>query len=530
MAELRGFTEPRIFTKPLRELTAETSRGFEVIRFAREFLHVELLPWQEWLLIHLLELNEDGTLRFRKALVIVGRQNGKTTVGGVLAAYWLYMDAGRWPELAPEKDFVIVGAAQKLDIAMKPWRQVRSWGAPDDVKIGIAPERVPMLQRSTYPPRMVNGEVELRTTLGAKYLPRTFEGARGHSPSKLLLDELREQTDFEGWAAIEKSCSAQFDSLLVAFSNAGTSKSVVLKGVRKVAHAGVEDPGTQWFVAEWSAPADGSFSDPRSFQFANPSAGYLPGMTIAGLMRAAADAADINTEKIEVLGQWVEAEVIPFIRPKSWRDLFVPPGALVIPKGARTVWGVDVSHGKAHEREVTWIAGAVLDETGRPFTTVRTRRPGTEWVADFMDELAEESGQGEVVLRSKGCAAMGLVDPLRKRDRLHVHTVEGGVFGLATAWMKAAVTDQRLLIVEQPDVDLAVEGAVTTPYADNLAWSQQKSLPLDISGVIAETLALWALEQMEPPVVVELPSEPVEPGVLLEVLDDELPNMATAMF
>ena len=84
-----GFTEPRIFTRPLRELTPETSRGFECIAFAENVLRVKLLPWQRWLLVALLELKPDGTLRFRKGLVIVARQSGKTLMAAVLAAFFL---------------------------------------------------------------------------------------------------------------------------------------------------------------------------------------------------------------------------------------------------------------------------------------------------------------------------------------------------------------------------------------------------------------------------------------------------------
>mgnify|MGYP003588544010 CR=1 FL=1 len=84
-----GFTEPRIWTKPLRELTPNTSRGFECIAFAENVLRVKLLPWQRWLLVALLELKPDGTLRFRKALVIVARQSGKTLMAAVLAAFFL---------------------------------------------------------------------------------------------------------------------------------------------------------------------------------------------------------------------------------------------------------------------------------------------------------------------------------------------------------------------------------------------------------------------------------------------------------
>ena len=50
-----GFTEPRIVTQPLRELTPETSRGFECIAFAENVLGVPLFPWQRALLLRMLD-------------------------------------------------------------------------------------------------------------------------------------------------------------------------------------------------------------------------------------------------------------------------------------------------------------------------------------------------------------------------------------------------------------------------------------------------------------------------------------------
>src|SRR5262245_1903413 len=74
---LLGRTEPRLFTPPLRPLNRKTSRGFEVIDFAK-MIGEPLLPWQEWAVIHALELNPDGTYRFRTVLILVARQNGKS--------------------------------------------------------------------------------------------------------------------------------------------------------------------------------------------------------------------------------------------------------------------------------------------------------------------------------------------------------------------------------------------------------------------------------------------------------------------
>lgn len=508
-----GFTEPRIVTTPLCELTPETSRGYEVIDFAHDVLNVVLFPWERALLIRMLELNAFGLLRFRKALVIVGRQNGKTLMAAVLAAYWLYVDAGRWPQQLPEQNFIVVGAAQKLDIAMKPWKQVRRWGAPDDLKVGIAIDRVPDLQEITYPPRTTNGETELRTHNGAAYLPRTFDGARGQSSARLILDELREQYDYEGWSAIEKSANAMYDSLLVAFSNAGTKRSKVLKGVRETAHAGVDDPETQWFIAEWSAEQDAPLDNPRAFAQANPSAGYLPGMTIAGLMRAAAEAPEKNVERIEVLGQWVTATVDNYIDTAMWKSRHVSPADVLamIPKGARTVWSIDTSH----DRKRNWLAAAVFTEDGRPFTRIIVKRPGWAWVVPFLIELAQQSGHREVALQSKGVPAMDFIKPLQdaefevngRMEKFIVHLVEWSAFALATGRISDRVRDGDLLLTEQPDIDRAIEGAVVRSYAENIGWSREKSLPVDIAGVCAMTLALYALEVLAP----EPEPEPVKP-------------------
>ena len=103
-----GSTEPRIFSKPLRKLTPETSLGFEVIDFAAVVLGLSLFPWQRWLLVHALELLPDGRYRFRRIIVLVARQNGKTTLMGVLAAWWLAIDSRRHPDKVPAFKFKVV--------------------------------------------------------------------------------------------------------------------------------------------------------------------------------------------------------------------------------------------------------------------------------------------------------------------------------------------------------------------------------------------------------------------------------------
>lgn len=92
---LKGHVEPRIYTPPLRELTPDTSLGFDVIDFAEIVLQVVLQEWQKWLFIHALEIIGDFEgewhFRFRTIIVLIARQNGKTFVGKILAAYFLYV-------------------------------------------------------------------------------------------------------------------------------------------------------------------------------------------------------------------------------------------------------------------------------------------------------------------------------------------------------------------------------------------------------------------------------------------------------
>jgi hypothetical protein len=509
MAEpTHGFTVPRIWTKPLRDLNRSTSRGFEVITFAKDVLGVTLFPWQEWLLIHMLELNEDGTLRFPRVLVIVGRQAGKTLMAAVLAAFWLYVDSARWPGQLREMDFTIVGSAQKLDIAMKPWEKVRAWACPDDPKVGVFPERVPLLQSVTYPPRMMSSEVYIRTHGGARYLPRTFSAARGQSAARLILDELREQYDFTGWSAIEKSANAMFDSQLVAFSNAGTAKSKVLESVRSIAHQGVDDPDTVWFVAEWSAEPDAALDDPIAFAQANPSAGYLPGQTIQGLISAAAEAPDESVERIEVLGQWITAQTHPLIPTGAWLD-YTDEGSQIMP-GSEMALAVDVDW----DRKYAAVAVAGWRADGLPHVEAIAHRAGIMWTVPFIREVAEAQGIRRVAVRSRGAAASELVGPLRDAG-LEVVEVAGPADGQAAGQLRDDVLAGKVRHRGQQPVNDAF-AACEPSTVGGVEVFERRGAALSTSPGIACAYALWALRNQSgaPPLSAYEPDEPDgEPGV-----------------
>lgn len=218
-----GKAVPRIWTPPLRELTPETTLGFDVIDFAREVLGKELLPWQRWLAIHMLETLEDGSLRFRKAIVLVARQNGKSTFMQILAIYMMLAEA--WP--------LVLGTAQDLGTAEEVWEDVVA--TLDDN---------PALSGFVKKVTKVNGKKALLTTSGERYLVKAANrrAGRGLRGNLVILDELREQQNWAAWAAISKTTNAQARSLVVGISNAGDVTSVVLRYLRLRAHKALGDP------------------------------------------------------------------------------------------------------------------------------------------------------------------------------------------------------------------------------------------------------------------------------------------------
>lgn len=323
------------------------------------------------------------------------------------------------------------------------------------------------------------------------------------------MDEMREQQTWDAWDSVAQTTKAIFNSQLWGISNAGDVRSVVLRKQRDTRIAEIEDwlsrgideleayangemqaPTSALF--EWSAPDGCPLDDVAGILQANPSIGYGE-ITVEQCLQDARDMVEASY-RTEVLCQWVTSAVKSFINPKDWRGRHTPIEDIRIAKGARTVWSVDT----AANRSTTWIGSAVLTETGVPFTTVIHKRTGMVWAPAYLEGLAKESGCWEVAVQARGCPAVEFIDELEKRG-FTVHKLDGGSFALATGRMRDRVRDAQVLVVEQPDVDLAVEGGVVTDYAENKAWSRTKSEPVDISGLIAETEALYALEVLQPP-------------------------------
>lgn len=362
-SSVRGSTTPRLYLPPLATgppgpcgcgcaLTVETTEGFDVVLFATDVLGVRLYPWQRWLLIHALEL-VDGRYRFGTILLLVARQNGKSTVLSVLAAYW------QFSLMVPN----ILYTSTKLSAAKKWWQKV-----------------VRMVERSPdlvalRPPRRwtsnTNGE-EKSWTVDSDDTgePSTLaiaasnaEGGRGDTNDRVVMDELREHHDYTAWDAAEPSTAeSAHDPQVWAVSNAGSDRSVVLNDLRAAGVKAIEtgDRTSRLFLAEWSAPEDADPMDLVGIAQANPSLGHGP-RRVADLLEKAKQAVDKGGEKLS--GYKTEylcirvARMSPAVDPAAWlRCLDVGNLNDVRP---RVVVALDVAPDMQH---ATVVAAAVLDD------------------------------------------------------------------------------------------------------------------------------------------------------------------------
>lgn len=523
----RGKTTPRLWTKPLRELTPETSHGFHVIEFAARFLGITLRPWQKWLLIHALELTPEGRYRFRKVVIIVGRQNGKTKLIEILALWWLFVDSDSFPDHVPADEFLVLGTAQDKDTAKKVWRKVLRRCNPNVQKwpSRFSPaERdaiVPALVGKAMPPAESNGSESIILKNGAQYqiAASTSGGGRGDSISRAVLDELREQRNWEGWAALSKTLNGTFNSQLWAISSAGDARSVVLKDLREAAIAALKEydeyvtngiqsleeyantHDTSIGLFEWSALEGCPLDDPDAYLQSNPSIGY--GYEVEALLSDLESGEPESVTRTEVLCQWVESTIEPYMDPK-WTDLADAPrydehGVQVsagseIVDGSHMTIGVDTTF---VNRAVTYISVAGYRADGLIHVEVVRMRAGMLWAVPEVVRIANEQGITHVAVQSRGCPAADFVQPLKDAG-LEVVEIFGTTMLNSAGRLKDRVRDGLIRHRGQPILDMAMKHGVAKQLSGMDIWDGSASV-VDVAPARSVTNALLALETTEKP-------------------------------
>jgi phage terminase large subunit-like protein len=357
-----GSVTPRLWTPPLRDLSEPAaSWGYLFIAFCAA-IGFPLDPWQRWLAIHLGELFPDGSPRYRKAIILVARQNGKTLFTRLLILYWM------WVERVPE----IVATSTDRAAAKRSWKKV----------IELA-ERTPMMAEH-LPARhtaLQIGEEDFWNNHGSHYrfAAPTRRAGRGDTLPRALLDELREHRTRDTWDAIVPAMNAVADALLVCISNEGDAESIVLHEEHDAAQTFIEtgegDPRT--FLAAWSSPYGADPEDVEALAQANPGLGHR--VQLDALLGQASAAKKAGGEtlarfRIEMMCQRVDL-LEAAIRPEDWSACGVHREAMV-----------DLAE---HRREVA-LCFDVAEDRSHATLTAAVKVDGLVW----LDVVASWDGYG----------------------------------------------------------------------------------------------------------------------------------------
>ena len=491
---IKGKTEPRIWTPPLQELTRETTLGYAFCDFCKA-IDVDLLPWQKWLAVHALEIITEGDtwrFRYRYVLILISRQNGKTFFEVLLNIFFLF----------GLKSHLVLGTAQNLDTAVETF---------EDTVAQV--ESVPELKEFLKKVNRGTGKREMLLDNGDRYkVIAATRKARGLSSDLIMMDEMREQTNWDAWGAISKTMLARPTAILFGLSNAGDVTSVVLRHLRLQAHAQLGDPDgiadakeslggmnvedDSLGIFEWSAEPECDITDREQWAQANPSLGY-------GFLteKALASACATDPERVfrtECLCQWVES-LLPEPFPAGAWESALDNTSQIAPE-SELYFGIDLSQ----NRRWTSIAVAGFREDGDIHIEVVARQIGTEWAYKWFEKRAEKQPMN-LAFQGRGCPVVGLAEQICTIPDVKRMPIEGG--DLTASWGRFwdAIAAQepettrggmKIYHLAQPVLDAPAKTMQLRKLGGGVELPDRVKSPDDPSPMIACFVAFAAATQM----------------------------------
>ena len=540
---IQGKEQPRIFTPPLRELTPETTHGFAAIAFAENLMGIKLFPWQEWLLKHALELNEDGTYRFRYVIILVGRQNGKSLLLLVLALWHLFAKG------SPE----VIATAQDLSRAEAAWKEALDWCEADEELASL----IGYVNRGNHKLFEVEPDEEIPHVRKYRVASAGRRGGRGFSGDLVLMDELREHQNWETWGAVTNTMNARPWGQAWAFSNAGDMLSIVLRYLRAQAHKnlgwpdgdaekdilGEENPELDEFIAqmgganmtgffEWSSDPKSARTDIEQLAQSNPSmdhAEITPNCITSRALIAALATTPPWQFDTEVRCIWVPMSDLGPFPEGAWAETLDNDARPT--EGSSQVVCVAVSRSRswAYIARAGWgewdVNGVTV--TG-PVVGIAAATAGTDWVVDWL--LENRKTFEHVVIQDTGAPSSSLVPAIEE-----ARTEEGARLPLMK-WPASAVAQGTGIVFDRlekrtirhltrEELDMAALSAAVKVLSRAAFEIDVVKSPTDVAPLQAVIGAIWGLEAVPPnvePKIHEWPSQDEIDEWLNEDVDDWL--------
>lgn len=444
---------------------------------------LQLDPWQAVTLTDVLGEKEDGRWAAFEVGINIPRQNGKD---GLLEAREL---TGLF--LLGER--LIIHSAHQFDTSLEHFRRLLT-----------LIEETPDFDRRVKRVSRSHGEegIELKTGQRIRFRTRTKGGGRGFTGDLVIFNEAMDIPE-STHAAILPTLSARSvtGNPQVIYTGSAVDKwthdnGIVFARARERGIAG-GDPALAYF--EWSAncqkpeEATEELDDVAAWAQANPALEIRISKEHIERERRSMDPRTFAVERLGI-GDWPSTDGLDaqVISSETWTELADIESVLQDP----VVLAFDVTP----DRSVASIAAAGKRSDGLGHVEIAERKRGTGWVVEWLQERVEKHDVAAVLCDGSGPAA-SLLAPLEKLD-IEVTVVTAKEHAQACGSFYDACEGKTFRHRDTSEMSAAIKGAVQRPLGDAWAWSRKNST-IDISPLVASTLALWGFGNAAGPSVYE---------------------------
>ncbi len=457
----------------------ETTAGLEVIEMAKS-AGLILDPWQQLLIRHAFAEDALGAWLCFEIAIIVSRQNGKGSILEAVELAWLFLFGER----------LVIHSAHLFETSREHF-----------LRISMLIQMNPDFDNRVAKMREGRGAEEIQLKDGArlKFMTRKGGAGRGFTGDKTVMDEAM-YLDAAMMAAGLPTMATRPNAQIWYTGSAGMKHSTQLGAVRRRAYAR-NDPSLMY--AEWTAetrteddlgrpvtPDDRA--DPRTWAKVNP--GYGPvgvGRITDSYIRkelrtlGGPESVESGTERLGI-GAWPEDDNAWSVISKArWEAAL--DAASTIPGSARVSYGVDADP----DRMIGTISAYAVRADGVGHMETVWRGDGVAWIVDwFTDPQHPQRAKACAVVLLKGGAANGIIKPLQDAG-LPVHCPTEPDYAQACADVHASLDERKDLVhIGQPSLTDAAGAA--RPYRSREGgWVWDRSVPADMSTIVAATLAKW---------------------------------------
>ena len=416
-------------------------------------------PWQELALEDGLALRADRLWAASSVDEIASRQNGKNVSAEIRELYGLLI-LGEW----------IIHTSHLFKTTRESFNRLEALvdGNPD------------VKELLTYKVASPASGYEMRFATGGRihFIARSRTSGRGLTGDVLVLDEAQDLDDDSLGAVLPTISQGPQNNPQTWYLGSAPGPLSVVWHRRRLAGRGGGSPRSAYL--EFSADPGCDLDDRDQWALANPGFGARLLEETVEAERSQMSDEMFARERLSVSPDLLVAgAVVPVEAWAACEDAKASFDAVT----SAPVFAVDVTP----DRSFCSIAVAGMRSDGLAYVEIVDNRPGTAWVERRLEELRRTWRPARIVADPAGPAGSLLSE--------HVEAVGAREHAQACGMFYDLVTGGRMRHRPEPLLDVALAGAVKRDVGDGLWMWSRKSSTVDISPLVAATLALGAIPQ-----------------------------------